>query len=114
MAIITLARAKLFLQITDTTRDALIEALIPEVEADYERLRNRDFDVDSNDDIEYPDGSELVAAQMIGFHLQPSMKSGGAMKSESIGSYSYTRDDNSADGYPKSITCRIKRYVRAK
>ena len=55
----------------------------------------------------YPDGAELTAAQMIQFNLS---KPGG-VKSESLGDYSVTYGD-SVSGYPKSITGKIKRYVK--
>lgn len=113
MAIITRAKAKTFLQITDTLKDDLIDALIPQVEADYLLIRNRAFDKDSNDEIEYPDNAELVAAQMIGFLISDIARSGGAFKSESIGKYSYTVADMVA-GYPKTITSRIDKYVGSK
>jgi len=111
MAIVDLDTVKLFLQISGTNKDVLIEALIPQVEADFLKIRNKAFDEDSNDDIEYPDGSELIASQMVGYHMDSSMKTGGSKKSESIGSYSYTRDSESGVlGYPKAITDRIERY----
>ena len=113
MAIITRAKAKTLLQITDTLKDDLIDALIPQVEADYLLIRNRAFDEDSNDDIDYPDNAELVAAQMIGFLMTDMAKSGGAFKSESIGKYSYTSSEMVA-GYPKTITSRIDKYVGSK
>lgn len=113
MAIITLAKAKTLLQITDTLKDDLIDALIPQVEADYLLIRNRAFDEDSNDEIDYPDNAELVAAQMIGFLMTDMAKSGGAFKSESIGKYSYTSSEMVA-GYPKTITSRIDKYVGSK
>lgn len=113
MAITTLDSVKIFLQITDTTRDTLIEELIPQVEADFLLIRNIPFDEDSNGEI-YPDGSELVAAQMIGFHLSSFMASGGTYRSESIGSYSYSVGDSGSLGYPKAITSRIKKYVSSR
>lgn len=113
MAIVTLEQVKTFLQITTDAKDDLIEALIPEVEADFLLIRNREFEDDSNDDIVYPDGAALVASQMIGFLMSDMMKSGGVVKSETIGSYSWSADDLSA-GYPKAITRRIKRYINAK
>jgi len=114
MAITTLSEVKTLLSITDTDRDALIEALIPEVEADYLIIRNWPFDTDDLDATVYPDGSALVAAQMIGFHLHSAMKTGGAFSSESIGSYSYSRADDGGLGYPKAIIARIKRYVSSR
>jgi hypothetical protein len=44
MAIISLGRAKALLNITDGDNDSQITALIPQVEADYEHIRNKSFD----------------------------------------------------------------------
>lgn len=111
MAIITLERAKLFNQITTSTKDALIDALIPQVEGDFLLIRNKAFDEDSNDEVEYPEGSELIAAQMIGYLLSAAGRSG--LSSERIGDYAYTAQTG-ADmvmGYPKAIVGRIERYI---
>lgn len=43
MPIVTLNKVKTFLNITDTTKDALITALIPEIEADFLLIRNKPF-----------------------------------------------------------------------
>jgi hypothetical protein len=112
MAIVTQAQVKTFLQITGTDKDDLITALIPAVEADYLRIRNAAFDASGAITL-YPDGSDLVASLMIGYNLNSSMASGGAMKSESIGSYSYTRADTPS-GYPDAITSRIDKYVSSR
>lgn len=45
MAITTLANAKTLLNITTTTKNAWITALIPQVEYDYQQIRNKPFDV---------------------------------------------------------------------
>lgn len=114
MAIITLAKAKTFLQISDTTKDTLITALIPQIEADYLLIRNAAFDVDDDDATVYPDGSELTAAQMIGFNMSSSIANGGGFKSESIGSYSYTMNEARSIGYPDNIVKRITRFIGSK
>jgi hypothetical protein len=113
MAIVTRDEVKTFLQISDTSKDTLIDSLIPQVEADFLIIRNKAFDEDSNDVIEYPDNCELVASQMIGFHMTSMAQSGGAFQSESIGSYSYTAkgSEDNILGYPKQIVSRIERYV---
>jgi hypothetical protein len=98
--------------LTDNTSDRLINFLIPKVEEDYERIRNCPFDEDSNDII-YPDGSELVAIQMIAFQMQQQQRVGAGFQSESIGSYSYTKE-KLIGGYPESITNKIKRYVSSR
>ena len=116
--IVDLETVKLFLQITETTKDELIEALIPQVEGEYEKIRGISFDVDSNDEIEYPEGSELIASQMVGYLIQSgSIANMSDKKSESIGSYSYTKGGTESDtinGYPKLIVGRIKRYYNPK
>lgn len=112
MAIVTMAEAKVFLQIsvTDTSKDDLITALIPEIEADYLSIRNHAFDASGAITL-YPDGSKLVASQMVGFQMNEMMGTGGAMKAESHGSYSYTANDLDKNGYPPAIINRITRYV---
>ena len=115
--ITSLAKVKRFLQITSKDYDVLITSLISQVEADYEKIRGRDFDVDSNDIIDYPDGSDFISAQMIGYLIQTgSLENYGNKKSESIGGYSYSKFDK-ADmlyGYPRSIVSRIERFVGLK
>lgn len=205
MAITTINRAKTLLNITTTDKDTWITALIPQVESDYQAVRNRPFDAGTRVNIAttaalaadetmtvtissdyaitlrvgdtaqiiarritnqilpsayysvtaplanassssadvlflerfepwtesrsvldlsvststgytatvtpmetfYPNGAELTAVQMIQFH----MGKPGGVKSESLGDYSVTYDESAA-GYPKSITGKIKRYVR--
>ena len=111
MAIVTKAQVKTFLQFNDNNwfaYDNLIDSLIPIVEADYERIRNREFDDDSSDEIEYPDGADFTAAKMIGYLLN---SNNNGMQSESIGKYSYSKEEM-LHGYPKSISGRIKRYAK--
>lgn len=117
MAIVTLTEVKTFLQITSKTYDALIVKLIPQVEAKYENIRGITFDVDSNDEIEYPEGSELTASQMVGYLISTSTLSNMTdKKSESIGSYSYTRGgtEDMVQGFPKSIVSQIEQYHNPK
>lgn len=120
MAIVTLRTVKEILQITDDTYNSLIDMFIPQVEADFQLIQGRDFDYDSNDDIEYPDNAELIAAQMIGFLIQTTKFTSGTYTdktSESIGGYSYTRGNSRSDfifGYPRHIVGRIERFVSLK
>jgi len=111
MAIITLENAKVFLGITGTAKDAQINMLIPAVENDYLLIRGLAWNTDSNDDpvVDYPENSQVIAAQMIGYQLA-NLSPG--MKSEKIGTYSYNRDEQIIDGYPKSIVNRIERFQR--
>ena len=116
--IITRDNTKVYLQISGTAKDSLIDALIPQIEADYLLIRNKEFDVDSNDYVDYPDGSELIAAQMIGYQMSLLANQGGGldMQSERIGDYSYTRKAGGKveyiNGYPRSIVGRIERFIK--
>lgn len=118
MPIITRENTKLYLGITSTTQDALIDALIPQIESDFLLIRNKEFDVDSNDYVDYPDGSELVSAQMIGYQMSLLANQGGGLdfQAESIGDYSYSRaaggKENYVNGYPKSLIGRIERFMK--
>jgi hypothetical protein len=119
MPIVTRRTVKEFLGITDDVNNDQIDRLIPQVEADFQIIRKKDFDIDSNDDIDYPDNAEFVASQMIGYLLVTSPFTSGTYsdkKSESIGSYSYTRNDEEQmiNGYPKSIVGRIEKVVQTR
>ncbi len=107
MAITTLENVKIYLGITDTESDDLIEFLIELVEDDYLRIRNKPFDTDE-DTIVYPEGSELVAIRMIGYHLQERGRSGDE-QSKSMGPVSVTYRDSDFD-YPKKLIGGIKRF----
>jgi len=116
MAIVTRRTVKEFLQITSDTYNNMIDMFIPMVEKDFEIIQNRPFDIDSNDDTEYPDNAEYIVSQMIGYNLSNSAfssKAYGDKKSESIGGYSYTRNakDDMLKGYPLSIVGKIQRFV---
>lgn len=110
MAIVTREQVKTFLQIEGSDKDDLIDALIPEVESDYERIRNIPFD-EIDGDVTYPKGSALTAALMVGYLLQAPRVSGG-LDSESLGDYSYSRSDVGRDGYPAQVISSIRRFVR--
>lgn len=90
--------------------DEHILALIPLVEQEYERLRNRPFDTDDDGEVVYPQGAELTAALMVGYHLAALSHASGFL-SESLGDYSYTR---SAVEYPPQVIGGIRRYVGVK
>lgn len=116
MAITTRDRVKTYMGLTDGTYNTLIDFLIPKVEEDYLHIRNNPFDEDS-DGIIYPSGAELTAILMISFLMSETVRrNGGTMNSETIGSYSYTRDNlmQYSDGYPKNIVGKIKRYVSSR
>ena len=62
----------------------------------------------------YPEGSEMVAINMMHWMLSGGGQSAG-VASESLGKYRVSYDTGqSAGGYPKSITGAIKRYVSYK
>lgn len=111
MAITTRARVKLYLRITDTSSDDLIDFLIPLVESDFLRIRNKEFDTDIYDEIVYPEGSELTAIKMIAYHLYNSAVSGKAsiVKSESLSRHSITFNDL-VEAYPGDLVKSIQRW----
>ncbi len=112
MAITTLERVKLYLTLTDTTKDDLISFLIPLVEADFLRIRNKAFDTDADTGaIVYPNGAEITAIQMIAYHLYDSSQEGlaGAVKSESLSRHSITYAEL-VNGYPGDLVKKIQRY----
>jgi len=111
MAITTLSNVKTFIGLTDTTKDALITMLIPMVESDFLRIRNKAFATDIYDEIVYPEGSELTAMKMVAYLLFDSGKAGvaGATKSESLSRHSITFAEI-IDSYPAGLVSRIQRF----
>jgi hypothetical protein len=103
--ITTLDTVKAILGIND--KDVQITMLIQMVEEDYLSLRNKPFDTDENGGIVYPPGAELTAIEMIKYHL--SGREAGAI-SETVSRRSVTYEQT-LNGYPRSITKRIKRYL---
>lgn len=115
MAITTLQDVKDYLGITDTSQDAKIEALIPYVEQIYLDIRNAPWDVDDMGDVVYPIGSNITAAEMIGYKLKQSSDSEfRIVGSESLGSYSVSYVDTGSTwkGFPASYVSGIKKYIR--
>jgi hypothetical protein len=112
MAILSLTEAKTFLQITDTSKDAIITALIPVVQEDVVEYCNRDFLNDAGAE-DWPGPVKFAAAQMISYNMKLTAKSGGeSIASESIGDYSYTKkgDGNFINGYPGNIMKTLSKY----
>jgi hypothetical protein len=101
MALITLTEAKLLLGITDTSKDALITALIPIIESDVREYCNQNFQ-DAPADPAWQAWMKLPAAQMIGHQMAMATGTAVGMKSESQGGYSYTMQDLEG-GYPKGV-----------
>lgn len=106
MALITVDEVKTFLQISGTSKDDLIEALIPEIEDELRSACNRTF-LDSTGAEAWESGMKLLASDMIAFRMDKSRD----LKSESQGGYSYTRQDIGASGYPVTIEKKIARYT---
>jgi hypothetical protein len=108
-AIITTDEVKVFLQISDTSKDDLIDALIPEIEANIKEYCNTDFTLG------WPSGMKIIASKMIGYTMAE-MSGGGAsigLQSESQGGYSYTRNTSSmkSEGeYPQSILSALDKW----
>ena len=102
--IITLDQVKLFLGISDsnTTKDDLIEALIPCVESDVSIYCNR---------LDYPAGMQPVAALMINYLMQGSKLTG--KQSENIGTYSYSNGP-ALNGYPDVLMNALNKYKLTK
>lgn len=106
MAVITLTEVKTFLQITGTAKDALITALIPEIEDELKTICNRTF-LDSEGAEAWPDGLKLTVSDMIAFRMDKSRD----LKSESQGGYSYTKQDIGSSGYPVGIEKKLAKFT---
>lgn len=99
MAVITLTEAKVLLQITGTTQDALITALIPIIEDEIREYTSQDW-TDAPDTPSWQAWMKLPVSRMIGFNLNKN--AGNGLQSESIGTYSYTKAAMSGS-YPTEI-----------
>lgn len=106
MPVITVDEVKTFLQISGSSKDALITALIPEIEDDLRVTCNRTF-LDSEGAEAWPDGLKLTVSDMIGFR----MDKGRDLKSESQGGYSYTKQDIGSSGYPVTIEKKLAKFT---
>lgn len=100
---------KQWLGYTDDTYDFKIDNLIPLIEQTYLDIRNAPWDTDDESNIKYPIGSDITATNMIEYNINK--VSSNSMKSEHIGSYSYTIQEVSGS-YPTTITSPIKKYIR--
>ena len=87
--------------------DARIILLIGRAEQDYLNIRGRAFDV-VDDSTAYPDGSDLVAAEMVCYLMGVYEGRGRESESAAGRSMSYERK---IGGYPISIVGQIDRYV---
>jgi hypothetical protein len=107
MAVITQDEVKTLLQITDSSKDDLIDALIPIIEDDIREYCNQNFQ-DAPLVPSWQVWMKLPVSKMIYFNFNASL--GNGLKSESQGEYSYTRDENMA-GYPAGL---MKAFDKAK
>ena len=119
MAIIDVDTVKVFLQIpsTNTTKDDLIEALIPEIQGDIIEYTNNDFVDPDTSLVVWPAGIKLIASRMIGYSMAEMAGGGGSigLQSESQGGYSYTRSSGQADGeYPATILKSLDKWKYAR
>ena len=88
----------------DTTDDARIGLFLRRAEQDYLRIRGREFDVDDDDDTVYPDGADLVGAEMVCYLL-------GAYEGRGKTAERYKSYEKKYMGYPYSIVGQIERFV---
>jgi hypothetical protein len=110
------AYVKSYLGYTTTTYDFKIDALIPMYEALYLKIRNAPWPKVYNETTEelinmYPIGANTTIAQMIGYEINHG-DDNGILTSEHIGSYSWSSDGKTSNGFPIGITSVIKRYAR--
>jgi len=113
MAVITLAEYKAIVGTTSTANDTQISTLIPLIQGDIISICNFAFGTDSDPVVEtFPTGMKLYASQMINFLLS-GLSDSGLLKSENIGSYSYSKNDLGTSGYPISIEKGLSRWTRA-
>lgn len=112
MAITTLSNIKSILQISDLSKDAIIALLIPQIEGQYLKIRNKDFDVDDAGNIVYPPGAELTAIQMIGYTMVNNQSLGITQQSLADDSTQYEKPNSATniEGYPMSIVGNITRF----
>jgi hypothetical protein len=99
MSVISLDEVKTLLQISGTSKDALIEVLIPEIEQHWINYCNVSF-ADP-----WPAGMKITSSKMIGYQMAQ-MKGAAASvgkQSESQGEYSYTRGTGTSGLYPAEI-----------
>lgn len=107
--IITIAEVKTLLQITGTSKDALITLLIPIVESDLLEHLNNDF-ADYED---YPPALKGYLADMIGYRAK---KDHGVVLSETVARYSvsYGGATEFIAGYPATIMTGLSKWRKVK
>lgn len=95
---LTVTELKLLLNITDTTKDNYLTAMLPNLIDWAQDYCNRTFDV-------VPGGVRIALAKMAQYHLQQA-----GVQSESLGDYSVTLTTD----YPESVLKLLKPYRRVK
>ena len=105
--IITIAEVKTLLQITDSSKDALITLLIPIAESNLLGHLNNVFDED------YPPGLKGYLVKMIGYDAKNNY---GVILSETVARYSVTYKDDTEyiAGYPSTIMSGLERWRKVK
>lgn len=93
----TLEEVKTLLQVSDTSQDTLITALIPIAE-DYVKQYTNNF----SDNV-FPASVKLVISQIVSFHL---VAKDTSIASEKVGGISYTYKDS----YPSSVYKTLNSY----
>lgn len=88
-----LTTCKALLNITDSTRDAQIEALLPVILAEINAYCNQSYEA-------VPTALYATAAKMMEYQLHPSVKS------ESLGDYSVSYESN----YPQSVYEMLNKF----
>ena len=94
--------------IADVWQDTSITRMITRAEQDYLQIRGREFETDDYGAVVYPDGADIVGAEMACYLL--GLYEGRGLASGSIGGKSSTYEKKIA-GYPVSIVGQIDRYV---
>jgi hypothetical protein len=114
MAIIDVDTTKTLLQISGTTKDDLIETLIPMIEDDFMTYCRNTFEVDGV--VTWPNGTKIVAARMIGEQMAETAGGGASigLESETQGGYSYSRgtgvDTKGQSGYSMRTEAMMNKW----
>lgn len=111
--IITVEQYKSLTGRTGNEDDIQISSLINVVESDFLRIRGKAFDTDEDENIIYPEGSMMAAAEMVGYKLL-TLRGNVGSSYEMIGNYSISLSTDLLFGYPKSTIQKIQRYARWK
>jgi hypothetical protein len=94
-----------------TRFDAEILLQIDRAERDYLNIRGVPFEEDNLGALVYPNGADVVAAEMVCYLMGLGRFSGRGMQSASLGGRS-GQYETKIFGYPVSIVSAINRYMR--